>query len=148
MQTDHFKIARYKDTYRAQILSIWESSVRATHEFLTQRDFEEIKELVGLIGFNKLQVYCLIKENTVIGFIGAAHKKVEMLFLDPEYFGQGFGRKLLNYAVQKLQVNKVDVNEQNVQARKFYRRFGFKTIEKTEKDGQGKNYPLLKMKLT
>lgn len=70
-----------------------------------------------------------------------------MLFLDPKYFGQGLGRKLLNYAVQKLQANKVDANEQNVKARKFYQKFGFKTIGRTEKDEQGKNYPLLKMKL-
>jgi putative acetyltransferase len=147
MQTDNSDINPYSDIYRQQVLTIWEKSVLATHDFLTSIDLEEIKGFVSNINFNDFQVYCLTNENLVLGFIGVADKKVEMLFLDPEYFGQGQGRKLLDFAVKELNANKLDVNEQNVNALKFYQKFGFEIFERTDKDDQGRNYPLLRMKL-
>ena len=147
MQTDNFDINPYTDIYRQQVLTIWEKSVLATHNFLTSTDFEEIKELVSSINFNAFQVFCLTKEDLVLGFIGVADKKVEMLFIDPKYFGQGLGQKLLSFAVTELNADKLDVNEQNEKALKFYQKFGFETFERTDKDEQGRNYPLLRMKL-
>ena len=82
-----------------------------------------------------------------MGFIGVADEKVEMLFLDPKYFGNGIGKKLLSFAVDELNADKVDVNEQNTKALKFYQKFGFEIVERTDKDDQGRSYPLLRMKL-
>jgi putative acetyltransferase len=70
-----------------------------------------------------------------------------MLFVDPEYIGQGLGRKLLLFAINELKADKLDVNEQNTKALKFYQHFGCETVERTDKDDQGRNYPLLRMKL-
>lgn len=147
MQTVDFEIAKYSDTYKQQVLAVWERSVLATHDFLTPTDFKEIKELVTSINFNDFQVFCLISENVIAGFIGIAEKKVEMLFLDPKYFGLGLGHKLLSFAVKELNADKVDVNEQNTKALKFYQKFGFETFERTDKDDQGRSYPLLRLKL-
>lgn len=147
MQTVNFEITEYSDTYKQQILTVWEKSVLATHDFLTPTDFMEIKKLVNSINFNDFQVFCLVNGKVISGFIGVAEKKVEMLFLDPKYFGQGLGHKLLNFAVKELNADKVDVNEQNTKALKFYQKFGFETFERTNKDDQGRNYPLLRMKL-
>lgn len=147
MQTVSFEITEYSDTYKQQVLTVWEKSVLATHDFLTSTDFKEIKELVNTINFNDFQVFCLVNGKVISGFIGVAEKKVEMLFLDPEYFGQGLGQKLLNFAVKELNANKVDVNEQNTKALKFYQKFGFEIVERTDKDDQGRNYPLLRMEL-
>ncbi|SFT11220.1 GNAT family N-acetyltransferase [Sphingobacterium wenxiniae] len=144
---DNYTVNKYNDNYKEQILTIWENSVLATHDFLTPNDFKEIKELVSNINFNDFQVFCLMNENLILGFIGVADKKVEMLFLDPNVFGQGLGRKLLNFAVEELNADKLDVNEQNTKAFKFYQKFGFETYERTDKDDQGRNYPLLRMKL-
>ena len=114
---------------------------------MSKSAFEEIKELVATINFNEFHVFCLTDENLVLGFIGVANKKIEMLFVDPKYFGQGLGQKLLCFAVSELNADKLDVNEQNVKALKFYQKFGFETFERTNKDDQGRNYPLLRMKL-
>jgi putative acetyltransferase len=147
MQHNNLTISPYSEQYRQEILNVWESAVLATHDFLTPTDFEEIKELVAKINFNEFKVFCLTNQNSVFGFIGVAAKKVEMLFLDPKYFGQGMGRELLTFAVDKLNADKVDVNEQNTKAIKFYQKFGFETFERTDKDDQGRDYPLLRMKL-
>lgn len=142
-----FKIEVYRENFRDQLLGVWERSVLATHHFLTPVDFEEIKELVKSIDFNELDVFCLTIEGRVLGFVGVLDRKVEMLFLDPDFFGQGLGKKLLMFALTQLGADKIDVNEQNTRAVEFYRRSGFQTFEKTDIDDQGRNYPLLRMKL-
>ena len=147
MQSGRFEIKPYDQKYKQQILTVWERSVLATHDFLTQADFSEIKELVQTINFDHFQVYCLAEDDLIIGFIGVADKKIEMLFLDPTYFGQGLGKILMDFALRELAADKVDVNEQNIKAVTFYKKAGFEILERTEKDDQGRDYPLLRMKL-
>lgn len=141
------EIVKYEDIYREQLVSVWEKSVRATHSFLSPTDFITIKEIVRNIDFNSLDVYCLAEELNVIGFIGVLERKVEMLFLDSDYFGQGLGKRLMDFALTELNATAVDVNEQNKNAVKFYLKHGFKTVERTDKDDHGMDYPLLRMKL-
>lgn len=147
MQIDEVDIKPFTPIYRKQILSIWEHAVLATHDFLTPSDLEEIKQLVASINFEDLQVFCLTNKECVLGFVGVVDKKIEMLFLDPKYFGQGLGKTLLNFAIKELGADKLDVNEQNVKALRFYQNAGFETYERTDKDDQGRDYPLLRMKL-
>jgi putative acetyltransferase len=84
----------------------------------------------------------------VVGFIGIAKGKVEMLFIHPDYRGQGIGRALLSYAINERSATTVDVNEQNDQALGFYLRMGFEVIDRSDLDSNGKPYPLLHMRLT
>lgn len=147
MPNQDFKIEKYTDKDREQILNIWEKSVLATHDFLNPKDFEEIKQLVQTFNFNEFEVYCLKQNEEIAGFIGLTEQKIEMLFFLPEYIGKGLGRKLTDFAFSELKADKVDVNEQNINAVKFYEKLGFKIYERTDKDDQGKGYPLLRMKL-
>ena len=147
MLTNKFKISPYSNTHKEQVLKVWEASVLSTHNFLTPKDFEEIKELVNNINFNDFEVFCLTDDTLVVGFIGVADRKIEMLFLDPNYFGQGLGFQLVDFAVKTLKADKVDVNEQNLKAIQFYKKYGFETFERTDKADQGRHYPLLRMKL-
>ena len=143
----NFQIVKYTDQYRNQILEVWEKSVLETHDFLKPDDFQSIKEVVRTIDFNSLEVYCLVQSNELAGFIGVLDHKVEMLFLSPVYFGKKLGKKLMDFAVGELKATKVDVNEQNTKALRFYQKLGFEIYERTEKDDQGNDYPLLRMKL-
>ncbi|WP_228527504.1 GNAT family N-acetyltransferase [Pararhodonellum marinum] len=140
-------ILPFQEAFRPQLISLWEASVLATHHFLKPDDFLAIKKMVDKIDFNSLSVFCLVKNEKVLGFLGVDGKKIEMLFLSPEVFGKGLGKRLLDFATHELQADEVDVNEQNTQAVAFYKKMGFEIINKTDKDGQGKNYPLLNMKL-
>jgi len=145
--SDLFEIKKYNDAYRDQILAVWEKSVLATHHFLAPADFMEIKALVASIDFNRLEVYCLLHSGNVIGFTGVADRKVEMLFLHPDYFGRGLGKKLLDFALTELDADKLDVNEENSVALLFYIKAGFEPYDRSETDEQGRNYPILRMKL-
>lgn len=147
VKADLFQIVPYSDHHRQQLLSVWEKSVAATHHFLSAADFNEIKEAVGTIDFNAFRVFCLMKEHELQGFIGLTENKVEMLFITPSLFGKGLGKQLMDFAITTLHADEVDVNEQNANAVQFYKKLGFEVYERTEKDGQGKDYPILKMRL-
>lgn len=83
------------------------------------------------------------------GFIGVAvaKQKIEMLFFSPGYIGKGPGIKLTDLAFSELKADKVNANQQNSKAVKFYGKPVFKTYERMDKDDQEKKYPLLRMKL-
>lgn len=143
----NFHIEPYTEKDRTDLLIVWEKSVLATHDFLKPQDFEEIRNFLYTMDFSQFIVYCLWDSKSLIGFIGIDETKIEMLFLHPDYIGQGLGKKLLQFACSTLNTTFVDVNEQNKSAYEFYLNFGFKTFERTEKDDLGKDYPILKMKL-
>jgi putative acetyltransferase len=144
----NIRILRFKDTYRDELIDVWERSVRATHDFLKPGEIDKIKILVLGIDFNSFDVYCIFDdEDKMVGILGVADKKLEMLFLAPESIGKGVGRKLMEFVLQDLQVNAVDVNEDNTSATSFYKKFGFKVYERTPFDDHGQPYPILKMKL-
>ncbi|MNI73823.1 putative N-acetyltransferase YjaB [compost metagenome] len=83
----------------------------------------------------------------ITGFAGVAAGKIEMLFIDPAHRGQGLGKKLLRYAMENLNADELDVNEQNPQALGFYFKQGFEVIGRSEVDGMGQPYPLLHMRM-
>ncbi|MCD7971395.1 MAG: GNAT family N-acetyltransferase [Candidatus Azobacteroides sp.] len=131
-----------------KIVSIWEISVRETHSFLKEDDLLFYKKQIPRLYLPNLTIYGLRDEQgTLKGFIGTSGNKLEMLFLHPATTGKGFGRILIEYAISRLKIDEVDVNEQNTNATGFYKRFGFKVISRSEQDGEGKDYPILHMKL-
>jgi putative acetyltransferase len=140
-------IIPFSEKMRDQVLTVWEESVLATHHFLAPADFEIIKSIVRLIDFKAFPVFVMISGDQVIGFIGVLEAKVEMLFISPEHFGQGHGKKLMEFVMDTLGAHEVDVNEQNLDAVKFYMKLGFEVYERTEKDSAGMDYPILKMRL-
>lgn len=140
-------IVGYNDTYKQGLLSTWELAVLATHQFLAKEDFIAIKEILWQINFNELNVHCLMHQQKVVGFIGLADAKIEMLFVLPEYMGLGLGKRLIQFAIAQFNASKVDVNEQNENAVLFYKKMGFEVLERTNNDDQGRPYPLLRMKL-
>ncbi|HYC30180.1 MAG TPA: GNAT family N-acetyltransferase [Chitinophagaceae bacterium] len=94
-----------------------------------------------------VQLYCIRLGNQIAGFLGTSADKIEMLFVDPAYRGQSVGKQLLLYSIQHLKKSLADVNEQNDQAVGFYKHFGFVVIDRSEKDGMGKPYPILHIQL-
>ncbi|GIM32275.1 GNAT family N-acetyltransferase [Paraclostridium bifermentans] len=131
-----------------EILDTWESSVRATHDFLSEEDIISIKPQVieGAKYVSKL--LCVRDNNGIIkAFMGIHDFKIEMLFVSNESRGHGVGKRLVEYAIEVLNVNYVDVNEQNQQALGFYEHMGFKVFKKSEFDEQGNPFPILHMKL-
>lgn len=129
-------------------LEVWEDSVKATHLFLSSDDIKDIKEYVPEA--LKCVSHLVIIENEShqpIAFMGIDNTKLEMLFIKNSERGKGLGKKLLNYGIEKYNINELTVNEQNLNAKGFYEYMGFQTYKRTEVDEQGKPYPILYMRL-
>jgi putative acetyltransferase len=134
-----------------RIVEVWEAAVRATHHFITEEDIEFFRPRVRAAlphWLEKSHLACVRDAaGTAVGFVGTRKGNVDMLFIHPDWRGMGIGRRLLQYAVEELGATTLDVNEQNDQAVGFYRRMGFEVTGRSERDGTGKPYPILHMRL-
>ncbi|WP_338666857.1 GNAT family N-acetyltransferase [Pseudodesulfovibrio methanolicus] len=137
----------HKEDY-PELLKVWEASVRATHDFLSEEDISSLRPLILKHYFDAVELCCVRDEiGKILGFCGVADGNLEMLFIAPDSRGRGIGTALCRHAVDRLGVTKVDVNEQNPQALGFYRHLGFKVVGRSPLDGQGNLFPLLHLSL-
>jgi len=70
-----------------------------------------------------------------------------MLFVHADHRGTGAGRLLTAFAIQALDADAVDVNEQNDLAIRFYESLGFRAIDRSPTDSAGNPFPILHMAL-
>lgn len=130
-----------------EIILLWEKSVLATHHFLRKEDIAAYKDLILNQFLDQVDLYCFKQEGKILGFIGINQDLIQMLFIHPDARKKGIGKQLLIFAILDKNCKKVDVNEQNEQAKGFYKHFGFKIIERFDHDSVGKPYPILAMEL-
>ena len=141
------KLSNLINSTEQELLTIWESSVRATHKFLNNDEILQIRNYVPQAFKQVEHLLIIIDHEQIKGFMGINDQKVEMLFIDAQTRSKGYGSKLLNYGIQELNIDELAVNEQNPQAVGFYEHLGFKVVKRSETDDQGNPYPILKMKL-
>ena len=122
------------------LLEVWEDSVKATHMFLSSEQIKEIKEYVPQA----------LKEVSHLVIIENEDRKKALatsdLYKNTER-GKGLGKQLLNYGIEKYNVDELVVNEQNPNSRGFYEHLGFKVYKRSKIDEQGNPFPILYMKL-
>ena len=143
--SQNIRLAAAEDYPR--IMEIWESAVKATHDFLAEEDFNYFKGAIPRDYLPNLEVYLIIENDDTKGFAAVAEGNLEMLFIHDDARGKGYGKALYQFMKEKTGLTKVDVNEQNPQAIGFYEKMGFRKIGRSEKDGSGKDYPLIHMSL-
>jgi putative acetyltransferase len=132
----------------AEMLNVWENSVRATHNFITEEDIEFFKPIIMEQAFPAVTLRCVKNESgSIVGSVGTYESKIEMLFILDDARGLGMGKALLQYAIEHLGATQVDVNEQNPQAVGFYQHMGFKVVSRSPLDDMGKPFPILHMTL-
>lgn len=141
------EITERNSAWIEKLLDIWETSVKATHSFLSGGEIEAIKQYVPQA--LKEIPYLVVAEDETgesVGFMGVADQMLEMLFVSAKERGKGIGKQLLEHGMDKYSVKKLAVNEQNPLAKGFYEHMGFAVYQRTDFDEQGNAYPLLYMK--
>ena len=144
----HFPPARPED--HGRLLDIWEAAVRPTHLFLTEADIEDLRPQVREAFAGVAELYLALDPQGVpAGFMGLTPPdgrnpaRVEMLFVDPASHGQGLGTALLQMAQDKYSVLELEVNEGNASGADFYRRRGFEVKGRSERDLEGRPFPIV-----
>lgn len=131
-----------------EILHVWEMSVRHTHDFLTEEHIQFYKPLVRKHYLPAVELFVIRNANgKIAAFMGLSDELIEMLFVHPDEQRKGYGKRLMEYARDKKQMDKVDVNEQNEKALQFYLHLGFQVIGRDETDSMGKPFPILHLQL-
>lgn len=55
----------------AEMLKVWENSVRATHDFITEEDIEFFKPIIMEHAFPAVSLKCVKNESgSIVGFVG------------------------------------------------------------------------------
>ncbi|MGI6878183.1 acetyltransferase [Microbacterium sp. gxy059] len=130
-----------------ELVEIWRSAVRATHDFLDESDFERIESRLISTYFPAVSMLVADTDDRPVGFAGVAEGSLEMLFVADSARGAGVGTALVNETIARYGVTRVDVNEQNAGALGFYLRRGFVQAGRSELDGDGRPYPLLQLEI-
>jgi len=98
------------------------------------------------------EVYKLIKQGNIIGYysyfiLGEKDVKLDNLFVEPRFIGQGFGLMLMEDFLQRIK----DLNFERVvldsepNAENFYQRIGFKRIGKLETSIKDRYLPIMEL---
>ena len=125
------------------LTALWERLAIATHLFLNAEEITQMKQyLPQALSEVAHLITAKNEQGALLGFLGINEQKLKVLFLEPALRGQGLGRKLLQYGIDKY-----GVNEQNPQAVGFYKHLGFKIYKRTDLDEQGAPYPFFYMRV-
>ena len=127
----------------SSLVTVWESSIRATRDFFSETNIREIKKYV-FQAIEEIPILVVAVDNKeTLAFMGIAEDKLEMLFITAQRRGQGIGRNLLEIGINDYEITEVCVNEQNPQALAFYEYMGFTIYRRSELDEQGNPFPIL-----
>ncbi|WP_269078891.1 acetyltransferase [Sphingobium ummariense] len=129
-----------------RIMAIWRGAVDATHDFLSDADRVAIEAEVARFLPTAPLLLAIDADDWPIGFMLLDESRIEALFVDPHHHGRGAGRALLAHALTHHPVLDADVNAQNAQAAGFYARMGFVPVGESDRDGQGRPYPLIHLR--
>ena len=142
------KLQALPDETLDELLGVWEKAVRCSHHFLTEEDIAYFKPLVRNRYFPAVAMFVMRGiDGRIDAFMGLSEDMLEMLFVLPEKQGNGYGSALVDYAVNQCGIRKVDVNEDNEKAYRFYLNMGYEVIGRDEFDSFGKPFPILHMKI-
>ena len=112
-------------------LKLWRSELTITTDYIAQH--KVFKATVGeeVIGFCALETH---KDAFEIGH----------LYVIPDFLGKGVGKKLLNTALQEIDLPKATVRlVADPNAQPFYQRNGFVVVGQTESKPKGRYLPVM-----
>ncbi|NCC81802.1 MAG: GNAT family N-acetyltransferase [Clostridia bacterium] len=117
-------IRKFQPEDLPQVMNIWlEENIKA-HNFINSQHWEENYAFVqGIIP--QAEVYVILNENIVAGFIGIDNGFIAGLFVKEAFQGKGLGRKLIEKAKSEYTRLSLHVYKKNAQAIEFYKRLGF-----------------------
>lgn len=103
--------------------------------------YHEMREALGIQPFDYIQddsffesgmetVYLLIKNGELIGSVNLKGTEIDDLLVNKRYQGQGYGKKLLHWAISNISTSQpvLHVSGWNKRALNLYRETGFKVI--------------------
>jgi putative acetyltransferase len=143
----NFRVRKSSPEDVPRLFEVWRTAVRDTHEFVAEDDHREIAVMVRDHYLPSADLDLVVDDNDIpLAFMGMTDNEIDSLFVHGDARGSGAGRILVELAFSRAPVVFTEVNEQNEQGVGFWKHMGFAEIGRKEVDGQGRPYPLLRMR--
>lgn len=129
-----------------RLYEIWHGAVKATHNFLSDEQFDEIALIVKNDFLPNVIPEVYVDDHDIpLGFMTMTNNTIDALFIDLEHRGKGIGKAFVHRVKNSHDSLKLEVNEQNPSAHGFYIKMGFVDVLRTEVDQAGRPFPLIYM---
>ncbi|ADY57014.1 GCN5-related N-acetyltransferase [Syntrophobotulus glycolicus DSM 8271] len=118
--------------------------MRGSCDLKAIRPLKADKELIR--SFHESKIFVAEEDGRVVGFAGYHNTLISWLFVAPQYYRQGIGRRLLNWILTDVgETAYLNVAKYNEPAKRLYYSEGFKVVE--EFTGQYNGYEAHALKL-
>ena len=128
-----------------ELVEVWEKSVRSSHNFLTEADVDFYRSRIRETYLQAVELYA-IRTTSIVAFMGLSDDMVDMLFVLPTEKGRGYGSALIDFALYEKNRDRVDVNEENTEAYRFYLNRGYQVTGRDQVDSDGRPFPIIHMR--
>lgn len=133
MVNSDIELSAFRDDYFEEYKNVYNKCFYDMRKFLDVQPYcfySSIDEL----GDKKEKIFILKENDELIGSVAIVDDEIDDLIVNPKYQGKGYGKKLLFYAINKMQVLKVEkitlhVAKWNEKALKLYESIGFKCVK-------------------
>ncbi|WP_223478407.1 GNAT family N-acetyltransferase [Oricola indica] len=122
-----------------KLSGIWlDASLRA-HPFIGRPRLLEQRPLIEDEYLPKSETWVACHAGEPVGFISLLGSFIGAIFIEPNWQGQGVGRKLIAHALERKSELSLEVYTRNEQALHFYAALGFEEVSRRDVDDFG--YP-------
>ena len=137
-------IRKYQNSDSKKVLEIWEKASALAHPFLSEDFVHKVKNDMNEIYLPMAETWVFEEDKNLTGFISMIGNEIGGLFVLPGNQSKGTGTNLVNFILDLHDELEVEVFEQNIIGRSFYKKYGFLKIK--EYIHQETNQVLIRMK--
>lgn len=121
-----------------KIMDIWLKSAIKAHDFIDEEYWNNNYNTVKDVYIPMSDTFVYEDEENIKGFISIINNEfIGALFVDIDCQGNGIGKKLINYAMNKYKKLNLAVYKDNKKSVDFYMNRGFKIVKEQEDEDSG-----------
>lgn len=121
-----------------KIMNIWLKSTIKAHNFITKEYWENSYNDVRDVYIPMSETFVYEDKDDIKGFISIINNEfIGALFVDIDYQGNGIGKYLINYAIDKYKKLNLAVYKENKKSVEFYINRGFEIIKEQINEDSG-----------
>ncbi len=141
-------IRNFKSTDIDNIMNIWLKSTIKAHDFINKEYWENSYDTVKTVYIPIAETLVYEDNEGIKGFISIINNEfIGALFVDVAFQGNGIGKNLINYAMDKYNELTLAVYKENKKSVEFYINRGFKIIKEQVNDDSGHREYLMQREL-
>jgi putative acetyltransferase len=129
-----------------QIINVWYQSSTLAHPFLSAAFVEKVKSDMTNIYLPDSETWVYEIDNLIVGFISMMGDEIGGLFVLPNNQSKGIGKALIGFIKKEHAHLEVEVFDKNLNAKAFYKKYGFELTEKYHHQESAND--ILRLKLT